>query len=41
MRLVVDDRLRWKSLDRGSDPHLFLPHIDWATFQAPNIIGDY
>jgi hypothetical protein len=41
MHLVVDERLQWRVKQRGADPHLFLPHIDWAAFREPNIIGDY
>ena len=41
MHLVVDERMRWRVKERGADPHLFLPHIDWATFREPNIIGHY
>ncbi|SPE40335.1 hypothetical protein SBA3_3720005 [Candidatus Sulfopaludibacter sp. SbA3] len=41
MHLIVDEQLHWRVAERGADPHLFLPHIDWAAFQGRNIIGDY
>ena len=41
MHLTVDHSLRWKVHERGADPRLFLPHIDWAHFRGSNIIGDY
>ena len=41
MHLVVDQRLQWRVKERGADPHLFVPYIDWATFQGRNIVGDY
>jgi len=41
MHIVVDERLQWRPMERGSDPHLFMPAIDWPGFRAPNIIGDY
>jgi len=41
MHLVVDDRLHWRVKESGADPHLFLPHMDWAAFRKPNIIDDY
>lgn len=41
MHLVVDERLEWRVKERGADPHLFLPTVDWPRFRGPNIIGDY
>ena len=41
MHIVVDERLQWRVRESGADPHLYLPHIDWASFSARNIIGDY
>ena len=41
MHILVDERLRWRVLDRGADPRLFIPHIDWPAFRGPNIIADY
>lgn len=41
MHLVVDEHLKWRVRERGADPHLYVPEIDWASFQARNIIGDY
>jgi len=41
MHVVVNERLEWRVREAGADPHLFLPQIDWASFQARNIIGDY
>jgi hypothetical protein len=41
MHIVVDDTLRSHVRERGADPHLLLPHIDWGSFRARNIVGDY
>jgi len=41
MHIEADDQLRWRVKERGADPHLFLPAIDWAQFRRPNIIDDY
>ena len=41
MRIVVNERLEWRVNERGAEPLLFMPHIDWGTFQGRNIIGDY
>jgi hypothetical protein len=41
MHILVDERLRWRVSERGADPRLFLPHIDWHSFRGRNIIGDY
>jgi hypothetical protein len=41
MHIVVDERLQWRVQERGADPHVFLPHIDWGAFRGRNIIGDY
>lgn len=41
MHILVDDQLRWRIRERGADPRVFLPHIDWANFHGANIINDY
>jgi hypothetical protein len=41
MHIMVDQDLQWRIHEAGADPHLFLPHIDWRSFQGRNIIGDY
>ena len=41
MHIVVNERLEWRVKERGADPHLFLPTVDWPHFRGPNIIGDY
>jgi hypothetical protein len=41
LHIVVDERLHWRVNDRGADPRLFIPDIDWETFRRPNIIADY
>ena len=41
MHIVVDEALRWRVRERGADPHIFLPHVDWSQFHEPNIIGHY
>jgi hypothetical protein len=41
MHITVDERLQWRVKERGADPHLFLPRLDWQSFRGPNIIHDY
>jgi hypothetical protein len=41
MHITVDDRLKWRSRERGADPILFVPTVDWRSFRGRNIIGDY
>jgi len=41
LHIVVDQRLRWRVRERGADPRVFLPKIDWAAFREPNIINAY
>jgi len=41
MHFQVDEKLQWRASERGANPRLFLPHVDWETFQGRNIIGDY
>ena len=41
MHIEADERLRWRVRERGADPHLFLPTVDWHNFHRPNIIDDY
>ncbi|HWC96959.1 MAG TPA: hypothetical protein VG456_09425 [Candidatus Sulfopaludibacter sp.] len=41
MHIAVNERLEWRIRERGAEPHLYMPQIDWAAFQGRNIIGDY
>ena len=41
LHITVDQDLRWKVRERGANPQLFIPHIDWSTFKRPNIIDDF
>jgi len=41
MHLVVDENFRWRIRERGADPRLYLPHIDWAKFRGQNITHDF
>jgi hypothetical protein len=41
MHILVDERFQWRVSERGADPRLFLPQIDWSSFRGRNIIGDY
>jgi len=41
MHIVVDEQLHWKVRERGANPRVFLPKIDWPTFREPNIINAY
>ena len=41
LHILVDEQLHWRVDERGSDPRLFVPNVDWQRFQGANIIGDY
>jgi hypothetical protein len=41
MHIIVDERLRWRVRERGADPILYEPSVDWLSFRGRNIIGDY
>ena len=41
MTITVDDELHHRVAERDAQPLVFEPSIDWSTFTAPNIIGDY
>ena len=41
MHITMDETLRWRVRERGADPHIFLPQIDWSQFREPNIIGHF
>jgi len=41
MHIVADQQMRWRVKERGADPQLFLPSVDWPRFRGANIIGDY
>jgi len=41
MHIVVDNELRIRVRERGADPRVFLPHINWAAFRGKNIIDAY
>ncbi len=38
MRITVDSQLRYRVDDGGAEPLIFEPHVDWETFDEPNII---
>ena len=41
MHILVDQDFRWRVQERGASPRVFLPRIDWGSFQGRNIIADY
>ena len=41
MRLSIESTLSWRILEGGSNPLVFEPELDWATFADPNIIDGY
>jgi len=41
LHLALDSELKWSVKESGTDPLLFEPDVDWAHFEAPNIIHDY
>ncbi|HYL98076.1 MAG TPA: hypothetical protein VEZ90_03905 [Blastocatellia bacterium] len=41
MNLSLDDQLTAIRHDEGSNPILFEPHVDWATFKDPTIIHGF
>jgi len=41
MHILVDERMHWRVRERGADPRLFEPAVDWNSFRGRNIIGDY
>jgi hypothetical protein len=41
LHIIVGDHLRWRVRERGADPVLFEPGVDWHSFRGSNIIGDY
>jgi hypothetical protein len=39
--LDIDSELNWKVRQRGAQPLVFEPDIDWSTFRQTSIIHDY
>lgn len=37
IRLTVDSELHFRPHDVASEPLVFSPQVDWATFEEPNI----
>ena len=41
MHIEIDSELRFRVGEEGAEPLLFEPHINWLTFEEPNIIHAY
>ena len=41
LQLTFDSNLNWNFKQRDAHPLLFEPDVDWAHFEAPNIIHHY
>ena len=38
MHILLDSEMSYQVQEEGAEPLMFEPHIDWETFQEPNII---
>ena len=41
LHIVVDHEMRWRVRERGANPRVFIPQIDWSAFRGANIIDAY
>lgn len=41
LHIVVDQQMHWRVRERGANPRVFIPKIDWTTFRGANIIDAY
>jgi hypothetical protein len=41
MHITLDSELRYSVNEKGAEPLVFEPHINWETFTEPNIIHAY
>ena len=41
LSLRVDSDLSYEIAERGAAPLVFVPHVNFATLKAPNIIDDF
>jgi hypothetical protein len=41
MHLTVSSEMQLVAQDEGADPLVFMPQVDWKTFNEPNIIHAY
>ena len=38
LRMDVDSEFGWRVVQQGAKPLVFSPHVDWTTFDEPNIL---
>jgi len=41
MTITIDSDMKFSVLDKGAEPLVFMPQVDWETFAEPNIIDAY
>ena len=41
MSIILDSEMKFSVLDKGAEPLVFMPQVDWKTFTEPNIIDAY
>ena len=39
--IAIDSEMEFSVSDKGAEPLVFMPHVDWETFAEPNIIEAY
>lgn len=41
LHILVNSELEWRVGERGAQPLIFEPEVEWSGFRAPNILHDY
>ena len=41
MHIDFDSELKYRVRERGARPLMFEPHVDWDSFEQPNILHAY
>ena len=41
MTIIIDSEMEFSVSDKGAEPLVFMPQVDWETFAEPNIIDAY
>jgi hypothetical protein len=41
LQLELDSELTYRVNSAGAEPLVFMPHVEWAAFNEPNIIHSY
>ena len=41
LHITVDSEMHWSVKEHDAQPLLFMPEVNWAHFEGPNIIGRY